>query len=113
MAFFQFANGEFAGQFAPPPAPSRFRHIALLVTPERQDAIRDRAEAAGVGIMAADHGYCRSLYIRDPNGLLLEFTVDHPDVEKIESIRRENAHRDLVRWLSGDHTSNNNWRPQS
>ena len=113
LAFFQFADRRFAEQFAPPPAASLFRHIALLVTPEQHDAIRDRAEATGMETMAADHGYCRSLYIRDPNGLLLEFTVDHPDVEKIDTIRRENAHRDLARWLSGDHTSNNDWRPQS
>ena len=31
--------------------------------------------------MTANHGYCQSLYITDPNGLLLEFTVDHPDVD--------------------------------
>jgi hypothetical protein len=27
-------------------------------------------------------------------GLLLEFTVDHPDVAQIDAIRKENAHRD-------------------
>jgi len=63
-----------------------------------------------VETMTADHGYCTSLYITDPNGLLLEFTVDHPDVADIDEIRRESAHRDLARWLSGDHTSNNDWR---
>jgi glyoxylase I family protein len=113
LAFFQFANQQFSEQFAPPPAPSLFRHVAMLVTPELQDAIRERAEASGVETMVADHGYCRSLYITDPNGLLLEFTVDHPDVDKIDIIRRENSHRDLARWLSGDHTSNNEWRPNS
>jgi glyoxylase I family protein len=113
LAFFQFANRQFSEQFAPPPSPSLFRHVALLVTPERQDAIRDRSEGAGLETMVADHGYCRSLYITDPNGLLLEFTVDHQDVEKIDTIRRENAYRDLARWLSGDHTSNNDWRPES
>jgi hypothetical protein len=111
LAFFQFANREFAEQFAPPPAFSLFRHLALLVTPEQQDAIRSRAEGVGTETMTADHDYCRSLSLKDPNGLLLEFTVDHPDVENIGSIRRENAHRDLARWLSGDHSSNNDWRP--
>src|SRR5713101_4060058 len=87
LAFFQFANSQFAEQFAPPPAPSLFRHLALLVAPEQQDAIRDRAEASGLETMMADHGYCRSLYIRDPNGLVLE--------------------------LTGDHTSNDDWRPNA
>jgi catechol-2,3-dioxygenase len=85
----------------------------MLVTSEQQVAISERASTAGVETMLADHGYCRSLYMTDPNGLLLEFTVDHKDVEKIDVIRRENAHRDLARWLSGDHSSNNDWRPNS
>ena len=37
--------------------------------------------------MTSDHGYCKSLYITDPNGLLLEFTVDHPEVDEIDAIR--------------------------
>ena len=63
--------------------------------------------------MLADHGNCKSLYMIDPNGLLLEFAVDHPDIEKIDAIRRNSAHRDLARWLAGDHSSNNEWRPES
>jgi hypothetical protein len=43
-------------------------------------------------------------------GLLLEFTVDHPDVAQIDAIRKENAHHDRAGWLSGDHASNNDWR---
>jgi glyoxylase I family protein len=113
LAFFQFANREFSDKFASPPPPSLFRHVALLVTTECQDGIRDRAAAAGLESMIADHGYCKSLYITDPNGLLLEFTVDHPDVAQIDATRKENAHRDLARWLSGDHASNNDWRPGS
>jgi hypothetical protein len=31
--------------------------------------------------------------------LLLEFTVDHPDVAQIDAIRKENAQLDLARWL--------------
>ena len=111
LAFFQFANSRFAEQYAPPAAQSPFRHIALLVTDEQQASIRARAEATGIETMSADHGYCRSLYIRDPNGLLLEFTIDHPDVQQIDAIRAQKAHSDLARWLSGDHASNNEWRP--
>jgi catechol 2,3-dioxygenase-like lactoylglutathione lyase family enzyme len=113
LAFFQFADRQFSEQFAPPPPPSLFRHIAMVVTSEQQDAIRSRADDTGLEVDVADHGYCRSLYLTDPNGLLLEFTVDHPDVEKIDAIRSESAHRDLARWLSGDHSSNNDWRPRS
>jgi hypothetical protein len=34
-------------------------------------------------------------------------------VAQIDAIRKENAHRDRARWLSGDHASNNDWRPGS
>ena len=57
-----------------------------------------------------DHGYCVSLYVTDPNGLLVEFTVDHPDVEQIAAERQRMARQDLARWLAGDHTSNNTYR---
>ena len=59
--------------------------------------------------MTLDHGYCTSLYMSDPNGLILEFTVDHPEIDKITALQRESAHAELARWLSGDHSSNNDW----
>ncbi|WP_347279423.1 hypothetical protein [Plasticicumulans sp.] len=57
-----------------------------------------------------DHGYCRSLYIRDPNGLLLEFTLDPPGAELIAHERQTDARATLERWLAGDHASNNCYR---
>jgi catechol-2,3-dioxygenase len=57
-----------------------------------------------------EHGYCRSVYATDPNGMIVEFTRDHPDVEKIGAARRKDAHSELKRWLAGDHRSNNTYR---
>ncbi len=57
-----------------------------------------------------EHGYCRSVYVTDPNGLILEFTQDHPKVMEINATRRANAHAELKRWMAGDHTSNNTYR---
>ena len=51
-----------------------------------------------------EHGYCRSLYTEDPNGLLLEFTADVPNAEQIAAERRADADDTLKRWLGGDHT---------
>jgi hypothetical protein len=48
--------------------------------------------------------------VADPNGLILEFTRDHPDVARITRARRADAHQELQRWLAGDHTSNNTYR---
>lgn len=57
-----------------------------------------------------DHGYCRSLYVQDPNGLRVELSVDHPGAEKIARKRKTDAHDVLKRWLAGDHSSNNTYR---
>jgi hypothetical protein len=51
------------------------------------------------------------VYVTDPNGLILEFTRDAPQVDEIARTRRASAHADLKRWLAGDHTSNNTYRP--
>jgi len=57
-----------------------------------------------------EHGYCRSVYVSDPNGLILEFTLDAPKAEQINRDRLKSAHADLKRWIGGDHTSNNVYR---
>lgn len=113
LAFFQFANSEDADLFDPELIPSPFRHIALKVTADLQDAIASRLEEAGWkpdGTFVLEHGYCRSLYTEDPNGLLLEFTVDSPEADAIAAERLPQAHEELKKWLGGDHTSNNTYR---
>jgi hypothetical protein len=57
-----------------------------------------------------EHGYCRSLYATDPDGMIVEFTVDRADVEQIAAARKKDAHAELKRWLAGDHHSNNTYR---
>ena len=111
LAFFQFADPDFARRHANPAPASAFHHVALLVDGPTQDAIRQRASAAGLETTALDPGYCTSLYITDPNGLRLEFTVDHPDLQRTEATRWDRARDDLERWLGGDHAVNNDWRP--
>ena len=54
-----------------------------------------------------DHGYCYSLYVKDPADLLIEFTVDDADVEQINKDQLAKAHSELARWLAGDHAPNN------
>lgn len=111
LAFFQFATGEDDAEFGPPMPPSPFHHIALNVTRDQQDAILERIRSAGYtepeNYYVLEHGYCHSLYIPDPNGLIVEFTADHPDVEQINADRKADAHATLARWLGGDHSPNN------
>ncbi|MEU7598587.1 VOC family protein [Streptomyces sp. NPDC039022] len=113
LAFFQFANPKDQQEFKTDINSTPVRHIAFKVEAEAQEAMRERVTAAGhaeTNAHVVDHGYCVSLYVTGPNGLILEFAVDHPDVEKIDAERRATAHADLARWLAGDHTSNNRWR---
>ncbi|MGV2917443.1 VOC family protein [Streptomyces alfalfae] len=113
LAFFQFADPADQKEFATDVNFTPFRHIAFKVGQETQKAMRKRISEAGYrepDTFVTDHGFCFSLYITDPNGLMLEFTVDHPEAEKTETERRATAHADLARWLAGDHTSNNHWR---
>jgi hypothetical protein len=42
--------------------------------------------------------------------MIVEFTADHPAVDKINATRRADAHSELKRWLAGDRTPNNTFR---
>src|SRR5690606_15774449 len=109
----QFADKADEEEFSPEIADTPFHHIALKVDKETQDAIAQRVEAAGIKepqTFVLEHGYCRSLYVQDPNGLRLEFTLDAPNAEEINADRLRDARETLARWLAGDHTSNNVYR---
>jgi catechol 2,3-dioxygenase-like lactoylglutathione lyase family enzyme len=113
LAFFQFANPKDQTEFGPKMPFSPFIHIALNVDAETQKGIEQRLKAAGYKepqSYVLEHGYCRSVYVVDPNGMILEFTLDAPNADKINKDRRADAHATLARWLKGDHTSNNVYR---
>lgn len=113
LAFFQFANEEDQALFGPTMPETPFSHIALKVDRDTQHEVSKRLADAGYtepATFVLEHGYCRSLYVRDPNGLLIELTADHPDAEAISATRAVTAHDELATWLQGDHTSNNTYR---
>jgi glyoxylase I family protein len=113
LAFFQFADEADQELFDPALAPSPFRHIAMKVDATGQEAMEARLRAANwkpEQTYVLEHGYCRSLYTEDPNGMLLEFTLDVPEADDIARERAADAHETLRRWLAGDHTSNNSYR---
>ncbi len=115
LAFFQFANERDQQLFGPKMPASPFHHIALSVDGETQKSIAERLEKAGYRVpqtYVLEHGYCRSLYATDPDGMIVELTCDSPTAvtREVEDERRKNARRELTRWLAGDHTSNNTYR---
>jgi len=78
-----------------------------------QEEIEKRIKAAGYkepDTFVLEHGYCRSVYIKDPNGMLLEFTLDAHNADQIAKDRKADAQATLKRWLRGDRTSNNIYR---
>ena len=116
LAFFQFAHEEDQDLFGPPMPPSPFHHIALNVDRETQADVEDRLKKAGFkepNFYVLEHGYCRSIYVADPNGMILELTVDNPAASGGNEQRRQTAHADLKRWLAGDHRSNNTFRAEA
>ena len=113
LAFFQFAKPEDQQLFGPKMPETPFHHIALKVDSEVQKGIEGRLREAGYEeprMFVLEHGYCRSLYAVDPDGMIVEFTVDHRDADKINAQRAKDAHSELKRWLAGNHESNNIFR---
>lgn len=113
LAFFQFAHDEDQELFGPQMPPSPFHHIALNVDPKTQELAERRLKRAGYqepNFYVLEHGYCRSIYATDPNGMILELTTDNPEAAAGAEERRRHAHADLTRWLAGDHHSNNTFR---
>ncbi len=110
LAFFQFADAEDQAEFGPDLPISGFRHIAVKVEKDLQEQQLQRLKDVGYdknNYYVLEHGYCKSLYAIDPDGMIVEFCTDHPDVEQINADVLPIAHSELKRWLGGDHTPNN------
>jgi glyoxylase I family protein len=112
LAFFQFADPVmYARTQAKEPAEiGHYDHVALKVGEATYDALKARLDAAGERYRESNHGYCKSIYTTSPDGLVVEFTCDPPDVAEIDALRRADAHSELARWLAGDRRVNNQLR---
>lgn len=109
VAFFNFADPKLQQKFAAKEQ-CLFVHLALAVTREVQEDIRRRFEQAGVPVQQIDHGYCFSIYARDPDGLTVEFACDPANVADIVARQSGTARESLARWMRGDTTPNNTAR---
>jgi catechol 2,3-dioxygenase-like lactoylglutathione lyase family enzyme len=109
LAFFAFADADVYDAISPK-INNGFTPPALAVSRVEQDEIRARLEAAGAAPYVIDHGYCRSLYVNDPDGVVLEFTADPDDAAEIWAWQAATARDTLARWLDGDRTPNNDLR---
>lgn len=112
LAFFSFADDEVYQkcQAKVPPEIGSFDHISFKVDDTTYGELVARLQAADEPVRETDHGYCRSMYCTSPDGLIMEFTVDPPEAEQIDALRRADAHAELARWVAGDHRTNNDLR---
>ena len=112
LAFFQFSDEEVWKNRAPgnSGALRGGQHIAFKVSERTFDDLMRRAQSAEIPVRKTDHGFCVSMYLVSPDGLRLEFTIDPPNAAEIAAMRRQDAHSELARWMTGDRSINNHIR---
>jgi catechol 2,3-dioxygenase-like lactoylglutathione lyase family enzyme len=104
--FFEMADGSCLAFFEVPGKPFDFKeqdaldlHIALGVEPAVFDAMLDKAKAEGREVGGpVDHDFCRSIYLRDPNGYIVELTANTGTHDEIMDPARSKPHEALARW---------------
>lgn len=67
----------------PVKGPACFDHVSFEVASDDDLwEIKDRLDAAGIWVSeAVDHGFIKSIYTFDPNGIAIEFSVPVPEVD--------------------------------
>lgn len=107
--FFELGNGEYVAFFDEPTRadPSQFerahsfdRHLALEVADEATllDWQR-RINAAGVSCLGpVDHGFVKSVYMYDPNGLQVELTCKTADFTAVMRQSADEAESQMITW---------------
>jgi catechol 2,3-dioxygenase-like lactoylglutathione lyase family enzyme len=104
--FFGMEDGSAVAFFEVPGSPFDFKaqhdfdlHIALEVDEAHVKRVSEIARAKGLELRGpADHGFIRSIYLRDPNGYIVELAVKVSDYEAKMRGCAARAHATLKRW---------------
>ncbi len=98
IAFFDLGDNQMA--LPSPNTPAWVNHLALKVESMASlESAKRKLEAAGVEVLGVtDHGFVRSIYFFDPNGIRLELTVDMSD-DPVSESDLAGARRKLDEWL--------------
>jgi len=98
MAFFDLGDGQAAEPSAN--TPDWVNHIALQVDSEAGLlAAKARLEQAGIEVVGVtDHGFVRSIYFFDPNGIRLELTTRTAPAATLDEYKAS-AHAALADWV--------------
>ena len=106
--FFEFGDGSYIAFFdlgdetactPDPQTPSWVNHFAMQVSTEADVAAwKERLEAAGIDVVGVtDHGFVKSIYFFDPNGIRLEITTEVTGQDARDR-HRAAAKADLKAW---------------
>ena len=105
--FFRMGDGSFLAFFEAPDMPFAFKpqhdydlHIALEVDRATLVSMLEKGRARGVetrGIV--DHGMFDSLYLRDPNGYVIELACRRDGHDEAMDPKRNDAHAKLRQWV--------------
>ena len=97
IAFFDLGDNQAAEK--PANTPDWVNHLALEVSSlDELQRAKARLEASGVKVIGVtDHGFVKSIYFFDPNGIRLELTTRVAEPSYLEEIKRT-ARADLDAW---------------
>lgn len=104
--FYRLGDGSYLAFFEAPDRPFDFKsqhdfdlHIALEVEPDALEPWLEKGRAAGVETRGiSDHGFIRSIYLRDPNGYVIELTGKMPGHDEAMDPATNRARDILDRW---------------
>ena len=104
--FFQMKDGSCLAFFEAPGMPFEFKrqndldlHIALGVEPATFESMLQKGNAEGRELRGpVDHGFCRSIYFRDPNGYVIELTADTGTHREMIDPALSKPHAALAEW---------------
>ena len=107
--FFDIGDGSFIAFFDQPaaaderkfePLDGMDKHFAFRVEREEElEGWKTRIKAAKVKCVGpVDHGFCKSIYFYDPNGLQLEIACNSAAYSPIMSAKAASAHETLKEW---------------
>ena len=96
-SFFEMDDGSCLAFFEAPDQPFEFKeqhdfdlHIALKVNEDVLEDMFHRGPATGHSVRGiSDHGFCRSIYFRDPNGYVIELAAPAGEHRDADTARRD------------------------
>ncbi len=106
--FYRMDDGSFLAFFEAPDIPFEFKpqhdydlHIALEVERPVLEPMMARAKQSGIEVRGiSDHGFIDSIYLRDPNGYVIELTAKRPEHDRAMDPATNGARTKLDRWQS-------------